>query len=357
MTILISPQIIKSEKEIVTGNIYSDITDHLPNFIIIKSNTNYEKSDRPLVRIYGEKNMDKFKNLIANSDWEEFYSTKDESKAIDLFYKIYNKAFDKAFPLKRLSRKRSKDKKWITTELKSRIQLKDKLYKTYILNPTTENKIIHSNYKNNLTRELRTAEETYYKDLICSENKNLHKLWSIFGNIINPQKSKKKNNIDKLIHNNKIETDDNDIANAFNEHFCTIGEKLANKFNNDNNYKKYLKNENVHTFFLYPTNEQETLEEINKLNPKKSGGSDNMSPKLLKECNNLFSKPISHIINLSFENSKVPDKLKIAKVIPLFKKNDKHNPDNYRPISTLNKIMEKLMHKRLIGQKQGEVSM
>ena len=49
-------------------------------------------------------------------------------------------------------------------------------------------------------------------------------------------------------------------------------------------------------------------------------------------------------------NGTVPDKLKIAKVIPIFKKNEKYLPANYRPISLLsiiNKIMEKLMYKRL----------
>ncbi len=77
-----------------------------------------------------------------------------------------------------------------------------------------------------------------------------------------------------------------------------------------------------------------------------------MSPKLIIACNNIHSNPISHIINQSFENSQVPDKLKIAKVIPIHKKNEKIIPDNYRPISllsTLNKLLEKMMYKRLMS--------
>ena len=56
------------------------------------------------------------------------------------------------------------------------------------------------------------------------------------------------------------------------------------------------------------------------------------------------------LINLSFRNGDVPDKLKLAKVIPIFKKNNRHDPNNYRPISLLsviNKLMEKLMFKRI----------
>ncbi len=74
-----------------------------------------------------------------------------------------------------------------------------------------------------------------------------------------------------------------------------------------------------------------------------------MSPKLIIACNN---NPISHFINLYFKNSHFPDKLKIANVIPIYKKNEKIIPDNNRPISllsTLNKLLEKMMYKRLMS--------
>ena len=59
----------------------------------------------------------------------------------------------------------------------------------------------------------------------------------------------------------------------------------------------------------------------------------------------------SKIINLSFKNGIYLDNLKVSKVIPVFKeKGSKLDYNNYRPISllsNLNKIIEKLMHKRL----------
>ena len=54
---------------------------------------------------------------------------------------------------------------------------------------------------------------------------------------------------------------------------------------------------------------------------------------------------------MSFYSGTVPSELKIAKVIPLFKANDPYTLTNYRPISILpfiSKILEKLVHKRLI---------
>ena len=53
---------------------------------------------------------------------------------------------------------------------------------------------------------------------------------------------------------------------------------------------------------------------------------------------------------MSLSTGLVPDKLKIAKVIPVFKSGDKDNVSNYRPISVLpifSKILEKCVYNRL----------
>ncbi|CAL4106886.1 unnamed protein product, partial [Meganyctiphanes norvegica] len=56
------------------------------------------------------------------------------------------------------------------------------------------------------------------------------------------------------------------------------------------------------------------------------------------------------IFNQAINTGQYPDALKIAKVIPLFKKGDPHQINNYRPISLLsiiNKNFEKLLYRRL----------
>ena len=61
-------------------------------------------------------------------------------------------------------------------------------------------------------------------------------------------------------------------------------------------------------------------------------------------------KPLTHICNISFKNGTFPDQMKVAKVIPICKGNDKQVFTNYRPISLLpqfSKILEKLFNVRL----------
>ncbi len=55
-------------------------------------------------------------------------------------------------------------------------------------------------------------------------------------------------------------------------------------------------------------------------------------------------KPITIIINQTINTGIFPDKLNIAKIIPIFKKDDETQFTNYRPISllpTISKIFER----------------
>ena len=62
--------------------------------------------------------------------------------------------------------------------------------------------------------------------------------------------------------------------------------------------------------------------------------------------------PLTHLINLSIVSGVVPDQLKIALVIPLFKSGDKSTFTNYRPIFVLpafSKILERVIYYRLLA--------
>ena len=71
---------------------------------------------------------------------------------------------------------------------------------------------------------------------------------------------------------------------------------------------------------------------------------------LLKIPSEYIAVPLCDIINDSFSSGVFPDLMKLAKVIPLYKKRSPEDPANYRAISLLSvfsKIIEKLIHTRL----------
>ena len=81
-----------------------------------------------------------------------------------------------------------------------------------------------------------------------------------------------------------------------------------------------------------------------------SSGMDNIPLKLLTKIGDIISTPLSLIINQSLCSGSFPSKLKLAKVIPIFKKNDNKKFDNYGPISLLSsvsKIFERVVFNQL----------
>ena len=76
-------------------------------------------------------------------------------------------------------------------------------------------------------------------------------------------------------------------------------------------------------------------------------GHDDQPASILKQCTDSYLKPLTHLINLSISLGIVPDELKVAKVMPIFKGEDEQLVQNYRPISEQpffnNKIYEKIV--------------
>ena len=89
---------------------------------------------------------------------------------------------------------------------------------------------------------------------------------------------------------------------------------------------------------------------IDNLENKTSCGCDGISNKLLKLIKNEISKPITLIVNQSLKTGIFPKAFKFAKVKPIYKKGDKADLNNYRPISllpTTSKIFERVIHTQL----------
>ena len=74
---------------------------------------------------------------------------------------------------------------------------------------------------------------------------------------------------------------------------------------------------------------------------------DGISNKLLKRIKHIIVQPLTLIINQSLTSGIYPGKFKISKITPLHKKDDRTIVPNYRPISLLPKIIERVMPSQL----------
>jgi hypothetical protein len=86
------------------------------------------------------------------------------------------------------------------------------------------------------------------------------------------------------------------------------------------------------------------------LHSKPSAGHDGISVKLLKILSPALLSALTLMVNQSLITGIFPNQLKIAKIAPLFKKNDELLVDNYRPVAILpsvSKFFEKIVFNQL----------
>ncbi len=77
---------------------------------------------------------------------------------------------------------------------------------------------------------------------------------------------------------------------------------------------------------------------------KQSCGHDSISPTLLKEIKHEISLPLSTLINKSLQEGCVPQNLKIAKVLPIYKSKE----DNLLQFSAITKVLERIVYNRVM---------
>ena len=334
------------------GILFNDMTDHLPIFAILSFQDKRLGSQRPKVRIFSDTNIEKFKDKIAMINWNHVLNHECGKINCSEFYNDIHDIFSDSFPLVYVSRKRCKDKPWVTKGILTSIRRKNKLYRISIENPTDSNLIKYQEYRRILHSCLKAAEEIYYQQLLNDRGNSVKNLWKHFGPILNGSK-KHKRNISSLEMDGRRITNNQAIADAFNDFFSNVGSNLDRKIGKHNaSFRQYLKDKVTNSFYFAPILESDVREEMLKMKVNKASGPDHISPKLIRSCNKVLTKPLALLYNLCISSSTFPDDFKKAKVIPLHMQLEKILVDNYRPISLLNcfsKLFEILVHKQVIG--------
>ena len=276
----------------------------------------------------------------------------------DILHDHITKRKEKHLPFKfeKFNKHKHNNNKWISFGIIRSIKTRDAMYLKF--KRCKQHSIEYHTLKNNLhvfncilTKAIREAKIQYHDNLFCQYKNDSKKTWQTISNIICKSNTKRKT-LDKIMLDSKVIKDKEEICNKFNDFFVNIGPKLATQIKPVSNktYDTFLKRRVLMSFSFTLVNENDVLKHLASLRTKNSAGVDGISVKLLKKLSPALINPLSLLINQSLVTGVFPKKLKIAKVLPLFKKDDYAIMDNYRPISLLtsiSKLFEKVVFTQL----------
>lgn len=345
------------ENTVYNGLFYDFTSDHFPVFSIFNNESNNfshiaTNIETLTFRSFSEDNILKFKTELQEIDWSECLHGNDTNEVFDNFMICISNLFEQNFPkITKTKKIRKNNKPYITQEIKLLIKEKDRMQKKYAKYPITFGEQ-YKRLRNYVTNEIRKAKHKYYRNKLDLSFGNSKKTWKVINEIVKPNNEKKNKSIKFINPSNPEEviTDDKLICETFNNYYVNAGKNLSDNIT-DNNIPAthYLDSRCANSLIFKLTDRHEVTRLIEGLNDS-AAGIDEIPSRIIKHVSNEIASPLTIIFNKSMSEGIFPDQLKKAKITPIFKKGNKNECKNYRPVSVLpclSKILESLIHDRL----------
>lgn len=323
--------------------------------IVIRTQFQQSQKIKPwntIKRKYNTKNIDNFKTNLAKINWQQLLSANNNiDENYNIFHEIIQNLLNTYIPKVKTKLKTINRNKWLSKGIKISCQNK-RLLKVIVQkskNLTLLN--YYKKYEKILKKTVKIAKKRNNKIRIQNASNTVKTMWDIVNENTNKKKNPEKRNI-HIRKENVLITDPSRVANTLNNYFATVGETTDNNQTDTLSQHYAVLHPTTNTMFLSQVNTNEIHKSIKTLKNKNSSGIDELPPSLLKRCADELASPFTTLINQSFNEGKFPTILKRTIIHPIHKKQDKTDPNNYRPIAllpTASKLFEKAMCNRILN--------
>ena len=313
--------------------------------------------NRIRIRSMKKYSVESFNNMLSNCDWSTVLNSECVNTAWMNFKTILTNVLNQIAP-ERDVRIKIRTEPWMTPAILEKIKNRDKIRRKILKGSSDFTYQDFTALRNEVQRDIKNAKASFFKSKLEDSMGNPRKLWEHLKQLGYNNKSKSKGKI-VLNINGSLCYDTLSVCNHINTFFTNIASTLVSKlptslkeFCTDSvTFKQFYLDKGVmpSEFDLKSVNEDFVLDALSNLDPHKGAGLDGLAPKFLKDGAPQLAPVITHIINLSIVTKTVPDDLKCAKIIPLFKKKSRLDVGNYRPVSILS-CMSKILEKCIFTQ-------
>ena len=261
------------------------------------------------------------KEYLADVEWTKL-DTLDVNESWSFFTDILYKCFNLFVPKVKI---KSKTKPfWLDKKCMKQIRKKYKFFKRFKESKLSYDYNKYIEQRNRVKRDIRDAVKNHEKKIAKESKTNPKSFWKY----VNTKLSRSTGVPNLLKPDGNLTTSDNEKANVLNSFFPSVftNEDLTNVPTVDN-----LSNNMFLTDILIT--KEAVKSKLKNLNPAKAMGPDKIPSLILKTLNEDLCLPLSIIFNKSLHAGIVPSEWKIAEVSAIFKKGNKSDPGNYRPVS------------------------
>lgn len=295
-------------------------------------------------RDYSKENVKKFCDSINALSFSEVFQTDRAEKAFEEFYSLFKLFYDLCFPVIKIIVKVKNKPKWLSSGIKKCSKRKRSLLWKYRYTKNPNDREIFKSYSHRFNKIIKLTQKARNNHYILNSKNKSKATWDVLND---NKPNYPKENITQLMVDNKIIKDPKEIAECFNNYY--IDHDLPQTSKNDLIKLSYISS-NPRSIFLSPTDPNEVCTIIRNLKNTKCTGYDDICVLVLKHVCSKIAFILSYIINLCLEQGVFPSLLKTTIIKPLYKKEDKLNIKNYRPIALIpifSKIFEKVLYKNL----------
>lgn len=293
---------------------------------------------------YNAADYNKMRTELRETDWSTLYQADGTQKAWDCFDDAIKSVEQKYIPTKNCHANGSPiQPPWSNEETKMKKSDKNYAFQRFLNSKTKDNydKYIEARDKFDLASESAVRD---FERNIAAEVKTNPKAFFAYAR----SKTTVRDSVSDLkAPTGGVASTDCDKAEVLNNHFANV---FTIEEDNEELPTPKQRTEIDPTPDLVITRDK-VLKELKALKPNKSPGLDNQHPRVLSEVAEEICDPVTHIANLSLHEGKLPKQWKEAVVIPIFKKGQKCDPGNYRPVSLASiicKLIEKLIREALL---------
>ena len=340
--------VITSEQNLIN---YCEVGEHLSNCdhnIIrgcVNKSFNTDVSSQKIPN-FDKANFDNIRKFLCETDWDTLLHDKNASEMFSVLKGILHECTDRFIPFKNRRLQGRNKPRWMSRDLKHLITRKRKLYKAY---KRTKNNAILNEYRAIIreTKKKTKMDKKAFEKVLSENCKNNPKE---FFSYVREQR-KTKDTIGPLRDRDTNVTlgEDCDMANLLNKQFSSVFNQVSDNMMIPN--AELVSNNGIPHLVDLTITESEVIKQIEGIKVCKTPGPDKIYPRFLKETKHELAGIFASIFNKSIKSGVVPEDWRMANVTPIFKKGDKRDPANYRPISLtsiVGKILETLIRNKIV---------